>query len=73
MVVKQPTSPLHFLFNFLTLLTVVCEILNKPETDTEAETAAGPAFTLGFTLFCVTLLLNIVALRVVRKYREMYD
>ncbi len=31
------------------------------------------AFALGLMLFIVTLALNIVALRVVRKYRELYD
>ena len=31
------------------------------------------AFALGLTLFVVTLLLNIVALRVVKKYREAYE
>ncbi len=31
------------------------------------------AFALGLVLFIVTLLLNIVALQVVRKYREAYD
>ncbi|HET6220680.1 MAG TPA: phosphate ABC transporter permease subunit PstC [Dongiaceae bacterium] len=31
------------------------------------------AFALGLMLFCVTLVLNIVALRIVRKYREKYD
>lgn len=31
------------------------------------------AFALGLVLFCVTLILNIVALSVVRKYREKYD
>ena len=30
------------------------------------------AFALGLTLFCFTLMLNIIALRVVRKYREQY-
>jgi phosphate transport system permease protein len=30
------------------------------------------AFALGLTLFCFTLMLNIFALRVVRKYREQY-
>ncbi len=53
--------------------TVTVQIVMLITGDTEAETAAGPAFTLGFTLFCVTLLLNIVALRIVRKYREAYD
>ena len=31
------------------------------------------AFALGLTLFLVTLSLNVVALRIVRKYREKYD
>ena len=31
------------------------------------------AFALGLMLFVVTLVLNIIALRVVRKYREQYD
>jgi len=31
------------------------------------------AFALGFVLFFVTLLLNIIALQVVRRYREQYD
>jgi len=53
--------------------TVTVQIVMLITGDTEAATAAGPAFTLGFTLFCVTLLLNILALRLVRKYREKYD
>lgn len=31
------------------------------------------AFALGFVLFFITLTLNIIALRVVKKYREQYD
>ncbi len=31
------------------------------------------AFALGLTLFCVTLFLNIIALKIVKKYRERYD
>lgn len=31
------------------------------------------AFALGLTLFAITLLLNIVALRVVKRYREAYE
>ncbi|MEM0977531.1 MAG: phosphate ABC transporter permease subunit PstC [Pseudomonadota bacterium] len=53
--------------------TVTVQIVMLITGDTEAATAAGPAFTLGFTLFCVTLLLNVIALRTVRKYRELYD
>jgi phosphate transport system permease protein len=31
------------------------------------------AFALGLVLFCVTLVLNIIALHIVNKYREQYD
>jgi phosphate transport system permease protein len=31
------------------------------------------AFALGFVLFFVTLLLNVIALHIVRRYREQYD
>ncbi len=31
------------------------------------------AFALGLTLFIVTLILNIIALQIVRRYREQYD
>jgi phosphate transport system permease protein len=31
------------------------------------------AFALGLTLFCITLVLNVVALIIVRKYREQYE
>ncbi len=31
------------------------------------------AFALGLVLFCVTLLLNVIALNVVRRFREAYD
>jgi len=53
--------------------TVTVQIVMLITGDTEASTAAGPAFTLCFTLFCITLALNVFALRMVRKYREMYD
>jgi phosphate transport system permease protein len=31
------------------------------------------AFALGFVLFFVTLMFNVIALQVVRRYREQYD
>ena len=31
------------------------------------------AFALGAMLFLATLLLNVIALKIVRKYREQYD
>ncbi len=53
--------------------TVTVQIVMLILGDTDAATAAGPAYTLGFTLFIITLALNMVALRIVRKYREAYD
>ncbi len=53
--------------------TVTVQIVMLITGDTEAATASGPAFTLGFTLFCVTLLMNVAAQRLVRRYRELYD
>ncbi len=56
-----------------TVTTVTVQIVALITGDTEADTAAAPAFALGFTLFFITLALNIYALRIVRKYRELYD
>ncbi|MEM9370644.1 MAG: phosphate ABC transporter permease subunit PstC [Pseudomonadota bacterium] len=53
--------------------TVTVQIVMLILGDTDASTAAGPAYTLGFVLFFVTLVLNMVALRIVRTYRELYD
>ncbi|MGB0496881.1 MAG: phosphate ABC transporter permease subunit PstC [Rubricella sp.] len=53
--------------------TVTVQIVMLYTGDTDLATASGPVFALGFTLFCVTLGLNIVALRIVRRYRELYD
>lgn len=58
---------------FEAVTTVTVQIVMLITGDTEAETAAGPAFTLGFTLFCITLLMNVLAQRLVRKYRETYE
>ena len=53
--------------------TVTVQIVMLITGDTDAATAAGPAFTLGFTLFFVTLLMNFAAQRLVRRYREHYE
>ena len=58
---------------FEAVTTVTVQIVSLIAGDTEAETASGPAFALGFTLFCATLALNIWALRIVRRYREQYE
>jgi len=58
---------------FEAVTTVTVQIVMLITGDTEASVAAGPAFTLGFTLFCITLLMNVAAQRIVARYREMYD
>lgn len=53
--------------------TVTVQIVALINGDTDASTAAGPAFSLGFTLFFITMAMNLVALRIVRKYHQKYD
>jgi phosphate transport system permease protein len=49
---------------------IVALLVGDQEFDSPKTLAA---FALGLTLFCVTLVLNIVALVVIRKYRERYE
>ncbi len=49
---------------------IVTLIIGDQEFDSPKTLAA---FALGLTLFVITLLLNIIALRVVKKYREQYE
>lgn len=54
--------------------TITVQIVTLLVGDQEFDSAKTlAAFALGLTLFIVTLLLNIVALRIVKKYREQYD
>ena len=54
--------------------TVTVQIVTLLTGDQEFDSAKTlAAFALGLTLFVVTLLLNIIALHVVRKYREQYE
>ena len=54
--------------------TVTVTIVNQLTGDTDfASPQALVAFALGLTLFVITLCLNIVALCIVRKYREQYE
>lgn len=54
-----------------TVTTQIVQLLTGDQEFNSPKTLA--AFALGLVLFIVTLLLNIVALRVVKKYREAYD
>lgn len=54
--------------------TVTVQIATLLVGDQEFDSAKTlAAFALGLVLFVITLCLNMVALRVVRKYREKYD
>ncbi len=54
--------------------TVTVQIVAMLTGDQEFNSAKTlSAFALGLALFAVTLALNIIALRIVKKYREMYD
>ena len=54
--------------------TVTVQIKTLLVGDQEFDSAKTlSAFALGFVLFFFTLALNVIALRVVRKYREQYD
>ena len=54
--------------------TVTVQIVTLLVGDQEFDSAKTlAAFALGLALFVITLALNIVALRVVQKYREQYD
>jgi phosphate transport system permease protein len=54
--------------------TVTVQIATLLVGDQEFDSAKTlSAFALGLVLFCVTLTLNVVALSIVRRYREKYD
>ncbi|WP_136162763.1 phosphate ABC transporter permease subunit PstC [Sphingomonas flavalba] len=59
---------------FASVTTVTTQIVQLLTGDQEFDSAKTlAAFALGLVLFVITLLLNIVALRVVKKYREAYE
>ncbi|NBC11890.1 MAG: phosphate ABC transporter permease subunit PstC [Gammaproteobacteria bacterium] len=54
--------------------TVTVQIVTLLTGDQEFDSAKTlAAFALGLTLFAVTLTLNVIALHIVRKYREQYE
>lgn len=59
---------------FQAVTTVTVQILTLLVGDQEFDSPKTlAAFALGFVLFIITLCLNILALKIVRKYREKYD
>ena len=59
---------------FEAMTTITVKIVSQLTGDTDfAAPETLVAFALGLTLFVVTLCLNVVALIIVRKYREQYE
>ncbi len=59
---------------FASVTTVTAQIVKLLTGDQEFNSAKTlAAFALGLVLFVMTLLLNIAALRIVKKYREAYE
>ena len=59
---------------FASVTTVTVQIVTLLVGDQEFDSAKTlAAFALGLLLFVITLILNLIALRVVRKYREAYE
>ena len=57
-----------------TVTTVTVQIVTLLVGDQEFDSPKTlAAFALGLLLFIVTLILNVIALYVVRKYREQYE
>ncbi|EML7967457.1 phosphate ABC transporter permease subunit PstC [Acinetobacter baumannii] len=73
-VLAAGNSPLLHANPFEAVSTVTVTIVKQLTGDTDfASPQALVAFALGLTLFVITLGLNIVALYIVRKYREQYE
>ncbi|MCH8497894.1 MAG: phosphate ABC transporter permease subunit PstC [Marinobacter sp.] len=59
---------------FEAVSTVTVSIVNQLTGDQDFASAQSlVAFALGLTLFVITLILNVIALIIVRKYREQYE
>ena len=59
---------------FASVTTVTVQIVQLLTGDQEFDSAKTlAAFALGLLLFVITLILNLIALRVVRRYREAYE
>ncbi len=59
---------------FESVTTITVQIVTLLTGDQEFDSPKTlAAFALGLVLFVITLLLNVIALRVVQKYREKYD
>ena len=70
----QLTSVGGIINPFEAMTTVTVKIVSQLTGDTDfASPETLVAFALGLTLFVITLALNVLALYIVRKYREQYE
>ncbi|RAI03169.1 phosphate ABC transporter permease subunit PstC [Acuticoccus sediminis] len=73
-VLAAGNSPVLTANPFDAVSTVTVTIVNQLTGDTDfASPQSLVAFALGLTLFVITLCLNVVAIYIVRKYREQYE
>lgn len=73
-VLAAGNSPVLTANPFDAVSTVTVTIVNQLTGDNDFSSPQSlVAFALGLTLFVITLLLNVVALMIVRKYREQYE
>ncbi|MBE3657268.1 phosphate ABC transporter permease subunit PstC [Vibrio navarrensis] len=73
-VLAAGNSPVLTANPFEAVSTMTVTIVNQLTGDTDfASPQSLVAFALGLTLFVITLCLNVIALAIVRKYREQYD
>ncbi len=73
-VLAAGNSPLLHINPLDAVSTVTVTIVNQLTGDTDfASPQSLVAFALGLTLFVITLVLNVIALYIVRKYREQYE
>ena len=73
-VLAAGNSPVLTANPFEAVSTVTVTIVNQLTGDTDfASPQSLVAFALGLTLFVITLCLNVVAIYIVRKYREQYE
>lgn len=73
-VLAAGNSPVLTANPFDAVSTVTVSIVKQLTGDQDFASAQSlVAFALGLTLFAMTLILNVIALAIVRKYREQYD
>jgi phosphate transport system permease protein len=73
-VLAAGNSPVLHANPFEAISTVTVTIVNQLTGDIDFESPQSlVAFALGLTLFVMTLCLNVLAIHIVRKYREQYE